>query len=603
MARINAGSTLANQYAPPFVVADNVATGWELQWNATIEAFEAYDPSGNVVETGFDSIDVAFFEGVTQQVFVVPWETETKQSLIITIQGVKQQQTAYTYMSASASGVTTITLAETVVNEDVEILGLQTSGGASTEIYGPIAADLNSPGVAQSDFALSWLAPSVQSLIVTVDGVKQATNTYSIIPNATATATTLRFLNPTSTFLTSAAGIDAGTEIITTIGTHGLLTGDGVTYSTEGGVETVGLTNNGTYFANVKTSTTLSLHISRTDALGDASRIDLTVSGAETHALVRVTTPIISVGAAIIDDGGTGYDVGDIIELTGGTFTTPAQFRVATEAANVITSIDIISAGEYSVFPSTPNAPTTAILPGTGTGAEFTLIKDSQQVEVVGILTAGETPASPVNVVSTYGLDDPIADVFSTYRDKTLSGDEQILNFKAIEGGSNVTITDNANRLTIAAVEAVFTANIGSGTDIAVVDIGADPTTVGFRGMLGGDRIALSVASDTITVDYAIGYQNVIHATDADPYVQLATDRLIGITALVATQGVTLLDPSTVPTGDTVTVKNQTDDTSTITLTPAAGLIDGQATYAFGTARGYVTLYSDGINYHIIATG
>ena len=100
MARIQAGSTLVNQYAPPFVVSDSVANGWELVWNDTLQAFEAVDPNANVVEGGFSNIYSSVFLSARQQVFVVPWAADSKQSLVITIDGVKQNQTAYTVSSS-----------------------------------------------------------------------------------------------------------------------------------------------------------------------------------------------------------------------------------------------------------------------------------------------------------------------------------------------------------------------------------------------------------------------------------------------------------------------------------------------------------------------
>ena len=61
-----------------------------------------------------------------------------------------------------------------------------------------------------------------------------------------------------------------------------------------------------------------------------------------------------------------------------------------------------------------------------------------------------------------------------------------------------------------------------------------------------------------------------------------------------------------VPAGDTITVKdaNGTALTNNITIeTAAAETIDGAANYVINTARGYVTVYSDGANFHIIAEG
>ncbi len=124
MARIQAGSTLVNQYAPPFVVSDSVAQGWELVWNDTLQAFEAVDPSANTIDAGFDEINVATFPNVTQQVFVVPWAADSKESLIITIDGVKQHQDAYVVNTIdTASNTTTRTRSEGLTDVTVEMLG------------------------------------------------------------------------------------------------------------------------------------------------------------------------------------------------------------------------------------------------------------------------------------------------------------------------------------------------------------------------------------------------------------------------------------------------------------------------------------------------
>jgi len=89
------------------------------------------------------------------------------------------------------------------------------------------------------------------------------------------------------TFLTSAGGINAGTEVVTTLAAHGLTTADPVTYNA-GGAEDVGLTDGAKYFVNVIAASTFSLHVSASDASGDLNRVDLSVSGAETHSFVPV---------------------------------------------------------------------------------------------------------------------------------------------------------------------------------------------------------------------------------------------------------------------------------------------------------------------------
>jgi hypothetical protein len=95
-----------------------------------------------------------------------------------------------------------------------------------------------------------------------------------------------------ATFQTQ-SGVASGTEVITTDAPHGFSTGNGVYYSVNGGVDTVGLTDGVMYYVNVISDNTLSLHATRTNAVGDASRIDVTSAGTEeTHRLSAPTTAL-----------------------------------------------------------------------------------------------------------------------------------------------------------------------------------------------------------------------------------------------------------------------------------------------------------------------
>ena len=95
--------------------------------------------------------------------------------------------------------------------------------------------------------------------------------------------------NIIATFQTDTTGVDGATEVITTDAAHGFSTGEGVYYSQDGGVEDVGLTDGTMYYVNVITTTTLSLHANKTNAITDSSRIDLTAAGTETHKLRALT--------------------------------------------------------------------------------------------------------------------------------------------------------------------------------------------------------------------------------------------------------------------------------------------------------------------------
>jgi hypothetical protein len=101
-------------------------------------------------------------------------------------------------------------------------------------------------------------------------------------------------------FITSAAGVDGTGEVITTDEAHGFSTGDHVYYNDEGGAESVGLADGGKYYVNNLSGTTLSLHVSKTDAEGDTARVDLTDSGAETHSLYSGTAVVYNSSGGLV---------------------------------------------------------------------------------------------------------------------------------------------------------------------------------------------------------------------------------------------------------------------------------------------------------------
>ena len=710
MARIQAGSTLVNQYAPPFVVSDSVTQGWELVWSDTLQAFEAVDPSANTVVAGFDEINVQLYENVTQQTFVAPFATDSKQSVIITIDGVKQQQDAYSWSSDTASNTTTVTLADTVSSETVEILGLQTVGGATVELYGPQPIDSNVAGTVNAYFDLNWFAPSAESLIVTVDGVKQATNNYNIAPTpgSNFTNTRLTFPDRTITFNTS-TGIDDGNEIITTDTAHGFTTGDGVYYGNDGGVATPGLTNGTLYYVAVLSAFTLAIHTTRNNAIndagnGDPNRVDLTSGGGETHALTLIADPYLYINdnTDSLNAGGTGYSESDVLTVQGGSPVIEAQIRVDavdleatftfdTDGAGTVTAITIVNGGsgypasgggtfnltvasdsgytpgtqalityttdgagvidtavvtnagsgytinlsgqtvspvdipdptlgeitaysflhlgEYVAFPSSP----VSVSGGTGAGATFNVGAVSPQLEVIGITTTGETPASPVNATNLGSPDDVTR--IGLYDSKTVSGETQVLNFKSLAEGSKVNLTVAGDTVQINSVEPTFTANLGSGSDVAVITAQADPlpTLVGFKGINAGDRLNNTGSTGTdIVLNYDLAYlAPTSSATLAWGTEVVASTRLLAVAPFAGGTTVTLPLAGALAAGDTITIKDRSGTAAANNIsinTLSNETIDGvdrtAASLDLITNRAYITFYSDGVNsWHIIAQG
>jgi len=75
---------------------------------------------------------------------------------------------------------------------------------------------------------------------------------------------------------------------------------------------------------------------------------------------------------AVPNAGGTGYVVGEILTLVGGTVeTTAGTFEVLTEAAGVVLTVKPVNIGDYSELPTSPVA-TTASASGTGATLDLT---------------------------------------------------------------------------------------------------------------------------------------------------------------------------------------------------------------------------------------
>lgn len=94
-----------------------------------------------------------------------------------------------------------------------------------------------------------------------------------------------------------------------------------------------------------------------------ADTIPSTISGLGTY---RNVLP-----SATISAGGSGYAVGDIITLSGGTFTTAAEFVVMAESAGAVTAVAPVSGNmpNYTVAPAIPASTTTT---GAGNGCTLT---------------------------------------------------------------------------------------------------------------------------------------------------------------------------------------------------------------------------------------
>ena len=417
MARIQAGSTLVNQYAPPFVVSDSVANGWELRWNDTLQAFEAYDPSATIVEGGFSSIESSVFLATRQQVFVVPWAADSKQSLVITIDGVKQNQTAYTVNIDTDSNTTTITLDEDLADTiefpsapNVEILGLQAEGGAQVLVYQETAS--NATQSAQVLFpaagTIGWYPPSRESLIITFDGIKQAPNTYFIVPNANFTGAQVQFVSP------PAAITDVDIEIlgITTTGETIASPVQMLNLDNPDDVVTFGLFDS--------KSITGDEQIFSFKSITEGANINLAPSGTGDSVQISASEPVFTANITVA--GGSGIAVVDT-----GADPTTVDFRgiVGGDGITVTansTDVTISKSGTYQTYSGTPvpvasgqrvvglthtGTPLAVTLPALAdfyNGETITVKRENGGTDLITISTAG---AETIDGAATYQIASP----------------------------------------------------------------------------------------------------------------------------------------------------------------------------------------------------
>jgi hypothetical protein len=126
---------------------------------------------------------------------------------------------------------------------------------------------------------------------------------------------------------------DAGqaftSEVITMDGVHDFTTGEAVFYNNEGGTDVSGLTNANKYYVNAISTTTLSLHITRSAAIADSSRINLTTGSTEQHALY-------SARATLFNDTG-----GAITVNVTGSGTAPSYRNATSASTTVVASVAI----------------------------------------------------------------------------------------------------------------------------------------------------------------------------------------------------------------------------------------------------------------------
>ena len=105
-------------------------------------------------------------------------------------------------------------------------------------------------------------------------------------------------------------GVNSGSDIVTTDAAHGYTDGDAVYYQDQGGSVNMGLTDGAIYYVNAQSTTTLSFHTTKAEAIADTGKVNLTSSGAETHYIYSAKADVYNAtGGAVTINVSNGGDV------------------------------------------------------------------------------------------------------------------------------------------------------------------------------------------------------------------------------------------------------------------------------------------------------
>ena len=103
---------------------------------------------------------------------------------------------------------------------------------------------------------------------------------------------------------------------------------------------------------------------------------------------------------ATVTAGGTGYVLGDILTLEGGTYTSQAKFLVTAVTSGAVSTVIALGYANYSVLPTTP-ASTTG---GTGSGCTLTISTNLTPTASLASLTVNNTNVSGVTIGTPLSL-------------------------------------------------------------------------------------------------------------------------------------------------------------------------------------------------------
>jgi len=140
----------------------------------------------------------------------------------------------------------------------------------------------------------------------------------------------------------------------------------------------------GTSGVNISNGNTVTAITKTLNGSGYTSVPSVAISAPTTAGGVQATAnAYMFIATATVSSGGSGYSVGDVLTVTGGTGT-GGTLTVATLSGSAVATVTISNVGFYSVLPTNP----VSVTGGTGSGATFNLASSLNSV-VVGTAGSG----------------------------------------------------------------------------------------------------------------------------------------------------------------------------------------------------------------------
>lgn len=552
---INASSTtIFCQNIPRICLQGDQSQGYVFDPDSG--CFVSQDGSGSAIvsEDGTEIIETincfsAVADGLTNG-FVIPWNAINEQSLVVTLDGLKQQDADYNIASTNTGTIVTLTTVP-ANGVEIEIFGYQVSDPNRIKRFKAIGVGT------QSVYTIPWIANSKQSLIISVDGIIYQDSSYSLTYLSSG-ATVLTFVNPI-----------ADTSMLEIVGIQGFSSSSFKLYTDVGD--------------NVTTDYTIPWYSSTCGSLL------ITIDGLKIHTddyTVVANSNIESVVS--FNTAPANLASIEIVGITG-------FIEDLHDVSVVGLNLGLIGESVYSSASEVDGLTTLEFRKLIG-GQGITLSSDATAITID---SSGGGGGSFANIGT--GAEVLVEPVGTT------------VEYRTIVQGNGMIITENPDNISIAFDGDSSTLNGLSDTDFArtmtsagngeslIKDATASPNSnFELYTIRAGSGIVVTRVNDDIIVADANGGN---YVSIVDDYTAELDDAIVGVADTTMPRTITLTHTAIVGPGKTLTIKDESFAASgnPILIQGSSGqTIDGLANISIDVNGGSLSVYSDGSNWHSI---